>query len=84
LQTHFPLPGPSRKNSIPSHQHAPIKNFYDIFFTVTPSLFSLASFFGGSYVDFLLFDTSCYLKKDSSLYGLKTIPYFYDKVAHRK
>jgi hypothetical protein len=39
LQTHFPLPGPSRKNSIPSHQHAPIKNFYDIFFTVTPLSF---------------------------------------------
>jgi hypothetical protein len=84
LQTHFPRPDPAGKNYIPSHHRAPIKIFTIFFFQSPPSLFSLASFFGGSYVDFLLFDTKCYLQKDSSLYGLKTIRYFYDKVAHRK
>jgi hypothetical protein len=39
LQTHFPRPDPAGKNYIPSHHHAPIKNFYDIFFTVTPLSF---------------------------------------------
>jgi hypothetical protein len=60
------------------------KKFLQYFFHRHPSLFSLASFFGSFSDDFLLIDTSCYLKKDSCLYGFKTGCSFYDKAVVRK